>query len=812
TSAGGNDIFVLKLNPSGNFIWAKATGGSSNDFGYSMALDASGNVHATGYFTGTADFDPGAGTSNLTSTGGSDVFIQKLDASGNFVWAKAIGGTTNDIGYSISLASDGSVHTTGSFTGTVDFDPGADAFNITSTGSTDIFIHQLDASGNFTSAKQVGGSISDVAYSISLDAAENVYITGFFYGTVDFNPDTGTLNLTSVGASDIFFTKYCSGNLCSIILSNSVINATCGVCTDGSVDLTVSSGAFPLTYAWSTGAATEDISGLTNGTYYVTVTNSDGCAATDSAIVGQSCAFTMSFSTTHATCGTNNDGAVNMNINGAGSSIKENYTPTSNYNTFYSIYNLTYINDGDSTKGTIWGGGTPNPYELTMTFSSSVQLDSVRIKAGQFNGNYNKPVEMRLYRGTTAGTLLSTITPSYNYTGNSFANGGSNTVYTWEITPAASGYASILEIECYTSAGGVTYTYAWTGPNAFSATTQDISGLESGTYNVTATSNITGCPVNQSVIVIEESPNISLSFSKTNVTSNGGSDGAIDMTVNWSSALNYTATSNYSTFYSIYDLSYINDGDLTKGTIWGSGTPNPFELTMTFGSTYQIDSVRIRAGQFNGDYSKPQQMKLYRGTTAGTLLTTIIPSNSVTGYSFANAGTNTVYTWEITPATNGYASILEIECYSSSFSGTFTYSWTGPNSFTATTEDISALQAGTYYVTVTNTSNGCGKTGNTTITEPAAFTSQGETLTEINEPIETATQNVRLNVYPNPTNGVVNINIAGLDDESAILVIYDAFGSEVYRSIPQHIGSSYEHTWHFGNQLASGIYLLAIQT
>ncbi len=87
--------------------WANKMGGTSNDEGRSIALDASGNVFTTGYFNGTVDFDPGPGTFNLTSTGSEDVFISKLDVAGNFVWAKQISGTSNDIGQSIAVDASG---------------------------------------------------------------------------------------------------------------------------------------------------------------------------------------------------------------------------------------------------------------------------------------------------------------------------------------------------------------------------------------------------------------------------------------------------------------------------------------------------------------------------------------------------------------------------------------------------------------------------------------------------------------------------------------------------------------------------------
>ena len=91
------------LYASGDFLWAKGMGGTSEDSGNSIALNSSGNIYTTGGFAGTADFDPGVGVANLTSAGSSDIFVSKLDSSGNFVWAKGMGGTAYDEAYGIAV-------------------------------------------------------------------------------------------------------------------------------------------------------------------------------------------------------------------------------------------------------------------------------------------------------------------------------------------------------------------------------------------------------------------------------------------------------------------------------------------------------------------------------------------------------------------------------------------------------------------------------------------------------------------------------------------------------------------------------------
>jgi len=191
------------------YQWAKRMGGTLDDRGYSIALSNSGNIYITGAFQDTADFDPSAGTQNLTSFGGSDVFFAKYDSDGNYIWAKSIGGSSTDRAFCIALSNSGNVFIAGMFSGTVDFDPDTGTLNLTSVGAGDMFFAKYDNSGGFLWAKSVGGTLGDYVYSITVDSSENVYITGEFAATVDFDPDTGTQNLTSAGGgSDGFFAKY----------------------------------------------------------------------------------------------------------------------------------------------------------------------------------------------------------------------------------------------------------------------------------------------------------------------------------------------------------------------------------------------------------------------------------------------------------------------------------------------------------------------------------------------------------------------------------------------------------------------------
>jgi hypothetical protein len=207
---GSPDAFLAKYDPNGNFIWAINVGGNNFDEGMDLDVDNQGNVYMTGYFQDAGEFDASASTFTLTSAGLKDIFVMKYDSSGNFVWAKGIGSTGNDIGSDISLDGSGNLLITGTFEGTVDFDASSTGTtNLTSAGGTDAFLAKYDTAGNFVWAKQMGGSQAEMPTDIRVDASGNTYLTGYFSSSnADFDPGAGTASLSSAGDDDIFMASY----------------------------------------------------------------------------------------------------------------------------------------------------------------------------------------------------------------------------------------------------------------------------------------------------------------------------------------------------------------------------------------------------------------------------------------------------------------------------------------------------------------------------------------------------------------------------------------------------------------------------
>jgi hypothetical protein len=210
-SGASQDIFITKYDASGNYLWAIKFGNANEDVINGIAVDATGNVYAVGYFAGTVDFDPGTGTHDLTAAGSADAFVLKLDAAGNYVWAKPIGGagSGSEIGIAITIDASGNVITAGNYSGSVtDFDPGSGTQTLPHAGVTDIFICKWDASGNYIWAKSMGGNSVDSPVVITTDASGNVYTTGYFISaTNDFDPGAGVTTIPNAGLTDIFISK-----------------------------------------------------------------------------------------------------------------------------------------------------------------------------------------------------------------------------------------------------------------------------------------------------------------------------------------------------------------------------------------------------------------------------------------------------------------------------------------------------------------------------------------------------------------------------------------------------------------------------
>ena len=179
----------LGLN-SQSLIWAKTMGANATEAGQSIVVDQAGNVYTTGYFQDTVDFDPGTGVYNLISQGGYDIYVQKLDPSGNFLWAQSYGGANQDYGNNIMLGQNGEVLISGTYNNTIDFD-----FSSSTTTATaccdDLFLLKLSQSGSFKWVRTFGLHSQYATNPLYVDNLGNVY-SGAWNTGYDFDPGPST--------------------------------------------------------------------------------------------------------------------------------------------------------------------------------------------------------------------------------------------------------------------------------------------------------------------------------------------------------------------------------------------------------------------------------------------------------------------------------------------------------------------------------------------------------------------------------------------------------------------------------------------
>lgn len=192
TPSGSQDIYIIKIDANQNLQWAKSIGGTGNINCNGAEIDSDNSIYITGYFQATVDFDPGANTSNLTSNGGNDGYVLKLNTSGEFLWVNQIGGSDNDVGRAVGLDGDINVNATG---------------YITNGTSQDIYVCQYDSSGTLNWYHEIGGNSNDYGAAVACDTSNNVYFGGAFRTTVDFDPSGSVSNLTVGGAYDSFILK-----------------------------------------------------------------------------------------------------------------------------------------------------------------------------------------------------------------------------------------------------------------------------------------------------------------------------------------------------------------------------------------------------------------------------------------------------------------------------------------------------------------------------------------------------------------------------------------------------------------------------
>ncbi|TNF49632.1 MAG: T9SS type A sorting domain-containing protein [Bacteroidetes bacterium] len=282
SAIGVDEMYIQKLDPNGDLLWAKTLGESSDGLTpLGIEQDNSGNIVIVGRFFGTTDFDPGVGTFNLITSGDADIFILKLNASGDFIWAKSIGGTGFDEARAIAIDAVGDIYITGMYCLTVDFDPGSGVANLVSQGQGDAFVFKLNSIGNLLWAKSMGGNdvndeFNDYGNGIKVDGSGNVFVCGAYGSTADFDPGIGLAILNCDGFIDGYVQKLNSNG------DHVWVQKISGTSSDEAKSITIDSFGNVVVTGYFVGGAyfdTELIPGFNNGGQDVFVAKFDGSNA-----------------------------------------------------------------------------------------------------------------------------------------------------------------------------------------------------------------------------------------------------------------------------------------------------------------------------------------------------------------------------------------------------------------------------------------------------------------------------------------------------------------------------------------------------
>jgi hypothetical protein len=210
TSAGAEDIALLKYSSAGGFLWSKRVGGASDELVTSLAVDTTtGEFVASGYFAGSVNFGGG----NLTSAGANDAFVARYNSAGTHAWSRRWGSTFEDKALGVDVDQLGNAAVTGMFTNNVDFG-GGPITNAGGDGSSDIFLVKLSPAGIHMWSKGFGSSLTanQVGYGVAFDGAGNVLLTGTITAlTAPYTVDFGGGPLTGDGYTSVFIAKFVSG-------------------------------------------------------------------------------------------------------------------------------------------------------------------------------------------------------------------------------------------------------------------------------------------------------------------------------------------------------------------------------------------------------------------------------------------------------------------------------------------------------------------------------------------------------------------------------------------------------------------------
>ncbi|MBX7226824.1 MAG: hypothetical protein K1X55_12400, partial [Chitinophagales bacterium] len=603
----------------------------------------------------------------------------------------------------------------------------------------------INISGSLTNVSCLGGSNGAIDISVSGGTSPYTYI---------WSNGATTADITGLTAGNYIVTVTDNNNCeksalftltepsSAVSTSTTKVDATCGS-SNGSIDLSVSGGTSPYTYAWSNGATTQDISSLAAGTYTVTVTDANGCTASTSVTINNTNGPSLSTTKVDATCG-NNNGSIDLSVSGGTSPF------TYAWSNGATTQDISSLAAGTYTVTVTDANGCTASTSVTINNTNGPSLSTTKVDAtcGSSNGSIDlsvsggtSPYTYAWSNGATTQDISSLAAGTYTVTVTDANGCTASTSVTINNTNGPSLSTTKVDATCGSSNGSIDlsvsggtspFTYAWSN----GATTQDISSLAAGTYTVTVT-DANGCTASTSV-TINNTNGPSLSTTKVDATC-GSSNGSIDLSVSGGTSPFTYAWSNGAT---TQDISSLAAGTYTVTVTDANGCAASTSVTInnTNGPSLSTTKVDATCGSSNGSIdlsvsggTSPFTYAWSNGATtqdisslaAGTYTVTVTDAKgctATTSVTINNTNGPTLSTTKV-DATCGFSN-GSIDLSVTGGTSPYTYSWSNG----ATTEDLSSLSSGNYIVTVTD-AKGCSQNALVTINDVSNYSITASTPT-----------------------------------------------------------------------------------
>jgi gliding motility-associated-like protein len=523
----------------------------------------------------------------------------------------------------------------------------------------------------------------------------------------------------------------------SLILSGVVADAFCNGSLDGSMNITTAGGTSPFTYQWSNGSTTEDIASVPSGVYTVTVTDNNNCSASTSFTINQPDVLTLSLNSISPTCGASN-GSISATVSGGVSPYAYAWSNSSTSSSLANLasgsYTLTITDINGCTANqtailinqtgpSITSGITADP--LCNGGSNGTIDISIAGGVGPFSYNWSNGQTSQDANGLAAGNYTVLVTDANNCTVSATFTISEPTTLGLSLTSVNPTCGSSNGSISSTVSGGVSpYAYAWSN----SSISSSLANLASGSYTLTIT-DINGCTANQTAILINQTGPSITSGITTDPLCNGGSNGAIDISIAGGSS---PITYNWSSGQTSQDANGLTAGNYTvvvtdanNCTVSNSYIVNqPTELSATINTSSTTCSLNNGSATVNAIGGTGALTYLWNNSSTSSTINNLAVGNYTATITDLN-GCLLIRSGVVSaslPPTVVQNSITNVACFGDSTGAItisvnfglspFTFVWSNG----ATSQNIANLKNGSYTVTVTD-ANGCTNSKTFTVTQ-----------------------------------------------------------------------------------------------